>query len=98
WYYSRSIILFSYCASALNKIITSRGLWVWQSKYLCIEMVKTHRYDYYKDLDPAMAGDPTAALWLLQHPFVAQVVFGAGFFLEALAFLGLRDRLWSAFL
>lgn len=98
WFYSRGLILFSYCASALNKIIGSRGLWVWQSKYLPIEIVKTRRYDYYKSLDPALLGDPPSALWLVQHPVVAQIVFGAGFFLELFAFLGLRDRRWSAFI
>lgn len=96
WFYSRGIILFSYVASALTKFINTRGLWIWRSKHLCIEAVKTRRYSYYKDLDPALLGDPPAAMWLLQHPAAAQVVFGIGFFIEALAFLGLRDRRWSA--
>lgn len=96
WFYSRGIVLFSYVASALTKIINTRGLWVWRSKDLCIEIVKTQRYDYYKDLDPAFMGDPPVAVWLLHHPLAAQAMFGAGFFLELFAFLGLRDRLWSA--
>lgn len=96
WYYSRGIILFSYVASALTKIIDTRGLWVWRSKYLCIEMIKTRRYDYYKNLDPNLLGDPASAIWLMQHPLLAQLIFGAGFFLEVFAFLGLRDRRWSS--
>lgn len=96
WYYSRGIVLFSYCASALTKFINTRGLWVWRSKYLCIEIIKTRRYDYYKDLDPALLGDPDSALWLMHHPLIAQIMFGAGFTLEVFAFLGLRDRRWSA--
>ena len=96
WFYVRGIILFSYVASALTKIINSRGLWLWNSKYLCAELVKSHRLSYYKELDPAMAGDPAAAVWLLHHPFVAQVVFGIGFFIELFAWVGLRDRRWSA--
>lgn len=96
WYYSRGMVLFSYGASALTKIIDTRGLWVWQSKYLPIELVKSWRMEYLDKFDPAYAGDPAAAFWLNQHSFVAQVVFGAGFFLELFAFLGLRDRAWSA--
>lgn len=98
WFYARGIVLFSYCASALSKIINTRGLWVWESKYLCIEIVKTRRYNYFKDLDPALAGDPPSALWLLHHPLAAQLIFGIGFFLEVFAFLGLRDRRCSALL
>lgn len=96
WFYSRGIVLFSYVASALTKIINTRGLWVWRSKYLAIEMVKTRRYDYYEKLDPVFQGDPPVAIWLMHHPWVAQIMFGAGFFLEVFAFLGLRDRWWSA--
>ncbi len=96
WFYSRGIILFSYVASALTKIINTKGLWVWRSKYLCIEIIKTRRYDYYKDLNPELLGDPASALWLMHYPVIAQLMFGAGFFLEVFAFLGLRDRCWSA--
>ena len=96
WFYCRGIVLFSYVASALTKIINTRGLWVWRSKYLCIEIIKTRRFDYYKDLDPAFLGDPLSATWLMHHPLATQCMFGAGFFLEAFAFLGLRDRQWSA--
>lgn len=98
WYYSRGMVLFSYVASALTKTIDTRGLWVWRSKYFPIELVKSWRMEYLDKFDPAYAGDPTAAFWLQQHPLVAQIVFGSGFFLELFAFLGLRDRAWSAFI
>lgn len=96
WYYSRGMVLFSYCASALTKTIDTRGLWVWRSKYLPIELVKSWRMEYLDKFNPAFAGDPTAAFWLQQHPLTAQIIFGSGFFLELFAFLGLRDRVWSA--
>jgi hypothetical protein len=96
WYYVRGIVLFSYTTSALTKIVASRGLWLWNSKYLCAELVKSHRLSYYKELDPALAGDPPATMWLLHHPFVAQIMFGIGFFIELFAWLGLRDRRCSA--
>ena len=96
WYYSRGIVLFSYVASAITKLINTKGLWVWQSRYLPIEIVKSWRLEYLTRLDPEFAGDPSAAFWLAHHPFAAQIIFGAGFFLELFAFLGLRDRLWSA--
>jgi hypothetical protein len=96
WFYTRGIVLFSYTVSGLTKVISSRGLWLWNAKYLCAELVKSHRLSYYKELDPALAGDPVAATWLLHHPFVAQAMFGIGFFIEVFAWLGLRDQRWSA--
>ncbi|MEI6535511.1 MAG: hypothetical protein WCN98_09245 [Verrucomicrobiaceae bacterium] len=98
WFYSRGIVLFSYIASVLTKIINSRGLWLWRSKYLCIELVKTNRFAFYKDLDPSFATDPPAIAWLVGHPLAAQIIFGIGFFIELFAFLGLRDRLSSTIL
>jgi hypothetical protein len=31
----------------------------------------------------------------LQHPYIAMVLFGAGFFLEAFAIVGLHSRFWA---
>lgn len=96
WYYSRGMVLFSYVASAVTKTIDTRGLWVFRSRYLTIELVKTWRLQYLEAFDPQFSGDPPMAFWLNDHPFVAQFIFGIGYFLELFAFLGLRDRLSSA--
>jgi hypothetical protein len=96
WYYSRGMVLFSYVASALTKTIETRGLWIFRSRYLTIELVKTWRLQYLEAFDPQFSGDPPMAFWLNDHPFVAQCVFGVGYFLELFAFLGLRDRVSSA--
>jgi hypothetical protein len=94
-YYTQGMIAISYVASALTKVINSKGLWLWQSKYVCVELIKTHRLDYYNRLDPALAGDPALAVWLLNHPLVAQLMFGAGFVLEAIAIAALHSRKWA---
>jgi len=96
WYYSRGLILFAYCASGVTKLINSHGQWLWRSQHLVIELVSSRRFDYYRNLDPEFAGDPPIAGWLLRHPFLTQVLFGYGLFIELFAFLGLRDRKWSA--
>jgi hypothetical protein len=97
-YYSQGMVAVSYVASALTKFINSKGLWLWRSKYICVELIKTHRLDYYNRLDPALAGDPPLATWLLQHPMVGQILFGAGFVLEAAALLALHSRRWALML
>jgi hypothetical protein len=97
-YYTQGIIAISYVASALTKFINSKGLWLYRSKYICVELIKTHRLDYYRELDPALAGDPSLATWLLMHPFPAQLMFGAGFLLEATALLALHSRKMALFI
>ena len=94
-YYSQGVVAFSYVVSGLTKIINSRGLWLWKSQYICLEVVKSTRTRYYAELDPDLAGDSAWALWLLQHRFAALALFGCGFFLECFAFLALRDRYWA---
>jgi hypothetical protein len=97
-YYTQGIILISYVASALTKFINSKGLWLYRSKYICAELIKTHKLDYYRELDPLLSAAPAHATWLMQHPFVAQLLFGVGFFLEAFAIVGLHSRFWALLL
>jgi hypothetical protein len=94
-YYSQGMVAFSYVACAVTKIINSKGLWLWRSNNICIEFIKSHRLEYYKDLNPANAGDPDSAVWLLNHPWITRLLFGSGFFIELLAFVALRNRPWA---
>lgn len=98
WYYSRGIIIAGYITSVVTKIINSKGMWLWNSQYLCVEIIKTHRLSYYKDLEVEFAGDPASATLMLHHPYLAIVLFGVGFFIELFAWLGMRDRKWSCFM
>lgn len=94
-YYSRGMVAFSYVACAFTKLIKTKGLWLLKSNYICIELIKTHRLDYYGRLSPELAGDPPSATWLLQHPMITRLAFDSGFFVELLAFVALRDRKWA---
>jgi hypothetical protein len=98
WYYSRGIILAGYVTSVITKIINSKGMWLWNSQYLSVEIIKTHRLSFYKDLEVEFAGDPASATLLLHHPYLALLIFDMGFFIEFFAWLGLRDRKWSCFM
>jgi len=94
-FYSQGIVLGTYVVAALSKVINSRGQWLWNSKYLSGELIKSHRQVYYQKLDPALAEDIGAAVWLKAHPFLSQVIFGSGFFLELLALAALLGRWWA---
>lgn len=94
-YYTQGMIAFAYVTCAITKVFNSKGLWLFRSNYICIELIKSHRLEYYQYLDPRYAGDPAAAVWLLNHPWITRVLFDVGFFIELLALVALRDRLWA---
>ncbi len=94
-YYSQGMVAFSYLAGAITKLINSKGLWLWRSNNICIELIKSHRLEFYANLDPNYAGDPPAALWLLNHPWTTRLLFDAGFFVELFAIIALRSRPWA---
>ncbi len=99
-YYSVGVISFSYVVSAVTKIINTKGLWLWNSKYIPVEIIKSQQLLSYGDVGGDMSSQPdvSVAIWLIQHPFITQVVFGSGFLLELFAFTALRDRAWGLFI
>ena len=97
-YYSQGVVAFSYVVTAMTKLIKTKGLWALQSHRIALELIESHRLDYYKDLDPAKAGDPTHVVWLLEHSWLTRGLFGAGLALELFAFLALRSRPWALFI
>lgn len=89
------VILGTYVIAALSKVFNSRGMWVWNSKCLGIELVKSHRQVYYQHCDPALADTIGPAIWLQEHPLFSQISFGSDFFLELFTLIGLRNRGWG---
>ncbi len=113
WLYTIAIAAATYTVSVCSKWDESRGQWLKNSPYVATEIVKTHRQNFYNNLDhtfiegvppaasPATADPatdryrhriPPAADWLMRHPDLARILFGAGFFLELLAVLAVFDR------
>jgi len=94
-YYSRGAILATYVVSALTKIGNSKGMWVWNSRYIPMELIKSNRLEYFRTLDPQYAGDIPIATWMIQHPWITRMMFSSGFFLELFALVGLHSRKWG---
>jgi hypothetical protein len=88
---TRQIIAASYVASALTKLWLSSGNWLKETPYFGLQIAKATGQAYYEWLQP-----PDNAAWLAQflidHPWFAAALIGAGLPLELLVFVGLRNR------
>lgn len=96
-YYVRGAILATYVVSAITKLVNSKGMWVWNSRYICMELIKSRRLEYYRTLNPEHAGEIPVAVWMVQHPWMTRMMFSSGFFLELFALVGLHSRKWGLF-
>ncbi len=94
-YYTQGIIAATYVVAAMSKLMRSTGMWVINSPYISYDLVKAKRQNYYKYLDEDLAGDPAAAVWVLENPNLARLMFGGAFFLELFALLALKNRPWA---
>jgi hypothetical protein len=94
-FHTQAFVAATYVIAALSKAINSKLMWVWNSPYLAFDLVKSHRVTYYTTLDPEFATEPLAAQWVFNHPWIARTAFGGAFFLELLALVALRNRVWA---
>lgn len=87
-----------YVVAGISKLIKSKGLWVWQTPDLVVEMVKTNDQRFYTKSDPAAGVELADTIaFMTEHPQLTRLVLGSGFFLELFAFLALRNRGWALF-
>jgi len=75
WLYTIAIAAATYVVSVCSKIDESRGQWLKNSPYVATQIVKTHRQNYYNNLEPqfiqgipqtAAASDPATDRY--RHP------------------------------
>jgi hypothetical protein len=91
------IITGMYFISVFSKMANSGGMWWWNSSHVALDMIKTQHQSYLNHLDPAFAGTPPEALWMLQHIWIARLCFTSGLVLETVCILGIGHR-WLGFI
>ncbi|HEX8679853.1 MAG TPA: hypothetical protein VF683_07825, partial [Chthoniobacterales bacterium] len=92
-FWSQQAIVATYVASALTKLLSTNGMWFFQSPRIALQVVKTTEQRYYDSLDPAFAASGAAmAQWMAQHPLLVGVVASLGLLLELTTPLALRGR------
>lgn len=86
-----------YFISVFTKMDNSGGMWLWNSNNVALDMIKTARQSYLNNFDPAFAGNPPEAIWMLEHPWLSRLFFGSGLFLEFFCILAIGHR-WLGFI
>ncbi|MDQ6764795.1 MAG: hypothetical protein M3Z22_01645 [Verrucomicrobiota bacterium] len=96
--WSQQAIAATYFISGLTKLIHTRGLWIVQSRFVAVQIVKTSDHDYYDALNPASHGAGYAlADWMVRHPLLVAAAMSCGLLLEVTSPLLLLGRGWAAF-
>lgn len=90
---SVTLIAGTYFVSVITKLTASKGQWIWKSNFFPLDMIKTERQTWLNKMEQPWPGTPPDALWLLDHPWTARLVFGSGIFLEAVCLLAIGNRL-----
>lgn len=89
---SQVILCGMYFISVFTKLDNSGGMWLFNSKYVAMDMLKTQRQSHLNNLDPIYLGNPPEAIWMLEHPYLAILFFGSGLFMEFFCILAIGHR------
>lgn len=92
---SVTLIACTYFISVITKMIASKGMWLFNSHFFALDMVKAQRQNWLNDLDPNDANIPSNAMWMLQHPWTARLIFGSGIIMEAVTLFAIGNRLMA---
>jgi hypothetical protein len=94
-YFSQGVILLSYFTSACSKLLRSEGRWLQDLPNMPLGLLRTRLQAYYSDPSGIPPDAPPLTDWLIANPTAAIWMFAPGFFIELLAVLGLRNRLYA---
>lgn len=90
-----TVIAASYVVCGVVKLVNSDGLWIHKAPFLAVQLLKTHYSHFYDTLNMPPEWLQTITEFLLEHPWVARIVFGAGLIIELLGFVILINRRWA---
>ena len=92
--WSQLAIIAAYVIAGVIKPIQSKGLWFANSHFIGVQIVKTHRQNYYNALDPALKDRdvPLARDFMYERKNMWRILMSMGVLLEIFAFLALYNR------
>ena len=97
--WSQQAIAATYFVAGLTKLIATDGAWVFQARYIGVQIFKTAYQAYYNNLNPKGLQEQLAiAQFAAAHGTVVALLCGLGLALELLAPLMLLGRRWGLLL
>ncbi|MEZ5434736.1 MAG: hypothetical protein R3F31_26935 [Verrucomicrobiales bacterium] len=92
--WSQLAIIAAYVIAGVIKPIQSKGQWFANSHFIGVQIVKTHRQNYYNALDPALKDRdvPLARDFMYERKNMWRLLMSMGVLLEIFAFLALYNR------
>jgi hypothetical protein len=98
-WWSQQTIVAVYLLAGISKLVATKGLWVWQARWIGASIAKAAYQSYYNTLDRAALEQQLAmANFAAAHGWIVALIAGAGLLLELGSPLMLLNRVWAAVL
>lgn len=98
-WWSQQTIVAVYLLSGISKLVVTKGLWVWQARWIGVSVAKAAYQFFYDTLDRAALEQQLAvANFAAAHGWIVALIAGAGLLLELGSPLMLVSRVWAAIL
>ena len=94
-WWSTVVIASSYVVCGVVKLTNSNFMWLYETPFLAVQLLKTNWAHYHDTLEMPPAWLQTATQTLVDHPNLARLFFGSGLLIELLAFTVLINRRWA---
>ncbi len=96
-WYSLQVIAAAYVIAGVIKLMRSKGMWIFNSPNISVELMKTNAQNYYDKLQTDAVYEHRAAVaqFMIDNPNVTRLFLGAGLLIEVGAFLLLLNRRWA---
>lgn len=97
-HWAKVMIAASYVSAAVCKLFASSEFWIARVPYMALQILKSNLQTYYTNLENQSPVAQNFAYWIVEHPHLARMLFGAGLLLELFCFLALINRWWALFI
>jgi hypothetical protein len=98
-WWSQQTIVAVYLLAGITKLMVTKGLWVWQARWIGVSITKAAYQRFCDTLDQADLQQQLAvAHFAAAHGWIVALIVGAGLLLELGSPLMLLNRAWAAIL
>ncbi|MEO8440005.1 MAG: hypothetical protein ABI540_07255 [Spartobacteria bacterium] len=98
-WWSQQTIVAVYLVAGVTKLVVSKGLWIFQARWIGVSVAKSAYQSYYDTLNQAYLQERLAvANFAAEHGWIVALIAAAGLLLELGSPLMLVNRAWAALL